>query len=95
MVVHERAVGMPMRGMDTADNPGRVLVDGADPEWVTDLLDTMAEGDPDATAEVLKGMALRLRKAGKPKHPLASIPSASIRAAFDLRAKRREAEPCR
>ena len=83
-----------MRGMDTADKPGPALIDQAVPEPIADLLDTMAGGDPDATADVLEGIARRLRKAAKAKHALARVPAASISAAFELRAKRREAKPC-
>jgi len=82
--------------MDVTDNRSGLAAAGADdPAWVADLLDTMAEGDMDATADVLEGVARRLRKASKARHALTQVSTSSIRAAFELRATRDEAAPCR
>ncbi len=95
MRVHERTAWVPISGMDTTDDSGGLATAGADGRaWVADLLDTMAEGDMDATAETLEGLARRLRKASKARHALTRVPAAAIKAAFELRSNRSESWPC-
>jgi hypothetical protein len=84
-----------MAGMHVTDNSDGLLAGGADDcEWVVELLDTMAQGDMDATAETLEGLARRLRKASKARQLLTRVPATAIRAAFERRANRNAARPC-
>ncbi|CAA9400942.1 MAG: hypothetical protein AVDCRST_MAG75-2137 [uncultured Propionibacteriaceae bacterium] len=92
--VHEPPDRVPTWRMDTTERTDGLLLNGSDPEWVADLLDTMAEGDHDATAEALEGLARRLRKAAKAKHMLGQVPAASICLAFELRQSRAKATRC-
>jgi hypothetical protein len=92
MAVHERTSTPPTHAMELTENRASDVADIDDPEWVAGLLDTMAEGDPDDAAEVLEQLARRLRKAAKARNALAQVSTASLRAAVELRVRRRSEE---
>jgi len=75
---------------DTAKTADLDLTGADDPEWVADLLDTMADGDMDKIANLLEQVVGRLRKASKARNTLVRVPAASLRAAFELRSARAE-----
>jgi hypothetical protein len=89
MAVHERIVALPTASVDLTKH-GSAPTGVYDPEWVVSLLDTMAEGDLDATAQTLEQLARRLRKAARARNALMRVPAASLRAAMALRSSRRK-----
>ena len=89
MAVHERVAALPTADMDLTEHdcaPTGVY----DPEWVVGLLDTLAEGDLDATAQALEQVARRLRKAARARNALIRVPAAPLRAAMALRSSQRK-----
>lgn len=89
MAVHKRIAVPPTADMDVTDNrsaPAGVY----DPEWVVGLLDTMAEGDLDATAQALEQVVRRLRKAARARNALIRVPAAPLRTAIALRSSQRK-----
>lgn len=88
MAVHKRIAALPTADMDVTDN-GSAPAGVYDPEWVVSLLDTMAEGDLDATAQALEQLARRLRKAARARKALIGAPAASPRAAIAWRSSQR------
>jgi hypothetical protein len=84
MAVHKRTTALPTADMDVTEN-GPAPTGVYDPEWVVGLLDTMAEGDLEATAQALEQLARRLRKAARARNALIGAPAASLRAAIALR----------
>ena len=94
MAVHERIAALPTADMDMTEH-GSAATGVHDPEWVVSLLDTMAEGDLDATAQALEQLARRLRKAARARNALIRVPAASLRAAMAMRsAQRTGVESC-
>lgn len=94
MAVHERITALPTSDMYVTEN-GPAPTGVYDPEWVAGLLDTMAEGDLDATAQALEQLARRLRKSARARNALIRVPAASLRAAMALRsAQRKGVESC-
>lgn len=85
MAVHEAMAGLPTTYMDQKENDDHASTDVYDPEWIVGLLDTMAEGDLNATADTLEQLARRLRKAAQAKNALIRVPAAPLRAAIALR----------
>ncbi len=86
-----------MCGMNTTDDAALAdvrLAGAQDVEWVADLLDTLAEGDLDTTAELLESLARRLRKASKARRALSQVPSDMLRAIFVLRSGQDEGRSC-
>ena len=89
--VHEDRVAPPTGAMNKTDDHAQdALANIADPEWVADLLDTMAAGDAELTAEALEGVVNRLRKASKARRLLIGVPAAVVQAGLAVRAERRE-----
>ena len=96
MAVHEAMAGLPTAYMDQKENEGHASTDVYDPAWIVGLLDTMAEGDLDATADTLEQLARRLRKAARARNALIRVPAARLRAAIALRSAQPEGvESCR
>ena len=96
MAVHEVVAGLPTGYMDLQENEGHGSTDVYDPEWIASLLDTMAEGDLNATADTLEQLARRLRKAAQARNALIRVPAAPLRAAIALRSSQPEGvESCR
>ena len=94
MAVHERIAALPTADMDVTENDS-ALTGEYDPEWVLGLLDTMAEGDLNATAQALEQLARRLRKAARARNALITVPAAPLRAAMALRSSQRKSvESC-
>ena len=89
MAVHKRITALPTADMDVTEN-GPAPTGVYDPEWVVGLLDTMAEGDLDATAQALEQLARRLRKAARARKALIGAPAASLKAAIALRCSQRK-----
>ena len=89
MAVHKRIAALPTADMDVTES-GSAPTGVYDPEWVVGLLDTMAEGDLDATAQALEQLARRLRQAARARNALMRVPAASLRAAMALRSSQRK-----
>jgi hypothetical protein len=89
MAVHERSAALPTPPVDLTEH-GSAPSGVYDPEWVVGLLDTMAEGDLDATAQALEQLARRIRKAARARNALIRVPPAPLRAAMALRSSRRK-----
>jgi hypothetical protein len=89
MAVHERIAATPTAFVDLTKR-GSAPTGVYDPDWVIGLLDTMAEGDLDATAQALEQLARRLRKAAQARNALIRVPAAPLRAAIVLRSSQRK-----